>query len=202
VNFTIATLYLTLKFILELRLHWVKDQESALSDIKKSTFFKLISYKLSKLSFTLCMSVCICYWLLCIGGEALMTFPKDNFFIGFLGVYLHFIIGIIIFWEAFHSHFDFSEDRFMKDFLIFLFFDIVYSVILVSLAKSYEKCRIYPFLSLELNAIILLNIVLIIIFFNVYQMFYFLHQNKNNKNNSKVLEDYLTDESMTTEQMI
>lgn len=179
-NFTMATIYITLKFILELRLHRKKGDEISQSEIKNSKIFKFISLKLSKFSFTLCMSVCICYWLLCLGGESLMTFPNNTFFKVFMGLYLHFFIGIVVFLEAFHSEVDFSEDSFLKDFLIFILFAVVYGTILVVLAKSFEKCRIYPFLSLDLNSIILLNIVLIIIFFNVYQMFYFLHRKKEN----------------------
>lgn len=195
-NFTLATIYLTLKFILELRIHKSKENESALLEIRNSNHFKFIHYKLSKFAFSMCTTVCICYWLLCLGGEALMTFPRNTFFKAFTGLYLHFFIGIIVFFEVLNSDFDFTDDKFLNDFLIFLTINIVYGTILVCLAKTYEKCKIYPFLSLEINTIVLLNIVLLIIFFNCYQMFYFLHKRKENNKLVKLFSNKTITENM------
>jgi len=156
-----------------------------ISEIRNSGFYKFITNKMSKFSFTLCIGVCICYWLLCLGGEALMTFPTDSIFLAFLGLYLHLIIGIIIFLEILNSDIDFTEDKFLRDFLIFMAIDLIYGSVLVVLAKTYERCKIYPFLSLDLNTIVLVNIVLLVIFFNVYQMFYFIHKHKDNNKLTK-----------------
>jgi len=189
-NFTLVTIYLTLKFFVELGKYKNKGNENLLEDQKNSFFFKLVNNKLSKFSFTSCISVCLCYWLLCLGGEDIMNLPIRSITQTLMGIYLHFVVGIFILLDNLYSDIDFKEDKFLRDISIFLIFSIIYGIILISLSKTNERYKIYPFLSMDLNLILLLNIVLIFIYFNSYQIFYFIHKKKNDNKLAKFYDSF------------
>jgi len=190
VNFALVTIYSLLKFLVELKKNKNKEDENLLEDQKNSFFFKLVNNKLSKFSFTSCISVCTIYWLLCLGGEKIMNSPIKSFPETLMGIYLHFVIGIFVILDNLYSEIDFKEDKFLRDISIFIIINTIYYIILVSLAKTNERYKIYPFLSMDLSFIIMLNVVFIFIYLNAYQIFYFIHLRKNDNKLVKLYNSF------------
>lgn len=195
-NFSLSTFYLSMKAYFEFKLHLNKTDAQIVDQIKNSKVFKFTSNILSKFAFTLCIGVCVCFWALCLGGEKLMIFETEHFFKIFSSIYLHFIIGIMIFVEIYHSEIDLKEDYFFRDLVILVIFEVIYAILLDFLAKTYDKYAIYPFLKLETNLVIFLNLIIALISFNVYQLFYYLHSKKQNRRTSSNVTSSDLDEKM------
>jgi hypothetical protein len=199
-SFTISTFYLTSRFIYEILTFINKEKDIVkfcqiknsvndiyiennikLQAIKNNFFFNFINNKLSKFTFSVCITVCKVYWLLVLGGDKLMIFPINDLFLSIMGVYLHFCIGIFILIDMFIIEVKPKKEEFNRDLNIFSLFLIIYSIILVSLAKNFDSCVIYPFLALDYFKILAIKIVIYLNFRNSYQLYYFIHKLNNPK---------------------
>jgi hypothetical protein len=185
-NFTISTFYLTNRFIYEILAFINRKNNIKLEKIKNNFLFNFINNKLSKFSFTLCITVCKVFWLLILGGENLMIFPTNNLFYSFTGIYLHFCIGIFVLIDMFIINIDPKKEEFNKDLIIYSLILTIYSIILVSFAKNFDSCLIYPFLSLDYYKIIAINIVIFLNLKNSYEIYYFIFKVNNSKINSNI----------------
>lgn len=184
-NYTICTIYFCGRFIYELLIYLNRNDELKSEKIKKNSFFIFINNFYSKFSFSLCITVCQVYWLLFMGGENLMTFPADNFFIIFLGVYLHLLIGVAMYIDMHLLEISFNKQNYNRDFLILCLMQIFYSVLLTILAKLNDDCVIYPFLKLDYTQLLAIYIMIIFALRNSYQLYHHCHK-RNKPKNKKV----------------
>lgn len=199
-NFTLCAFYFFFRFYFELLIFFNRDDFVQVENIKNNFFFSFFNKYYSKFVFSICMTVCQVYWLLILGGEKLMTFPQENLFVKFLGVYLHLIIGIFMYIDMNFIEITLDKINYHRDYMIFNLIQICYSILLTILAKNYKSCVIYPFLELELSQILSINIIICLAYRNSYQFYYHIHKSKRNKLKYKkadhLLESHETNISM------
>jgi hypothetical protein len=193
INFVICTFYFCNRFIYEYLIYSFtnKNQEIQLEKIKNNKFFYFNNNILSKFSFSLCITVCQIYWLLLLGGKNLMLFPTNNFFIIFLGVYLHLIIGFSMVTDMYLLDIILYKEKYNRDFYILCIFQISYSIFLTTLAKINEKFAIYPFLKLDYLQLIAIYIIVLFSLRNSYDLYHYCHKRNKPKNKNINTNDNL-----------
>jgi hypothetical protein len=184
-NFTLCTTYFISRFIYQIKIFLNKSNENSIDKIKNNCFFNFMNEQFSKFVFSICITVCQVYWLLILGGEKLMIFPQDNLFMKFLGVYLHLIIGIFVYIDMHFIEITPNKKHYYRDFYIYNFIQISYSILLTILAKNYKACLIYPFLELNFYQIFSINIVIMFAYRNSYQFYHHIHKRNKQKYNYK-----------------
>lgn len=172
-NFIFCVSYLFIIWIYELKFFINRKDEAKTSAIKKTQLYNFIRNRVFKFAFTTCMTVCMGYWILALGGEKVMTF---NFNI-YLNVYVHFIIGVQIFLEHLLTERKMISHVYSQDLIVYLIINVLYSIILTSIAKKLNVV-VYAFLLLDVNQIIAVFLVLLLISFNNYQLFHFIIRKK------------------------
>lgn len=175
-SFTFSIFYLLIMLIYEIRLHLNKHDPDKYKSVADCKFYNLVRDRIFKFVFMMNLTVCTGYWSLLLGGDSVMSF---NFHI-FLNVYLHFIIGVQIVLELLLTERRFKKDLFIYDYVIGLLIFTFYSFFLIYIAKIHEMF-IYPFLRLEVSQIIGVNLILILISFNVYQLSHFIVEKKQRR---------------------
>jgi len=182
-NFTLCTIYFIFRFIFEIKIFFNtgKNNDISIEIVKNNCIFKFINTHFSKFVFSICITVCQVYWLLILGGEKLMIFPQENFFMKFLGVYLHLIIGIFMYIDMHFIEITLNKKHYYRDFFIFNSIQISYSILLTFLAKNFKSCLIYPFLELDFSQIFSINIVIMFAYKNSYQFYHHIHKRNKRK---------------------
>lgn len=189
INYTICTFFFISRLIFEIWNYFKRKRGRGSSEelCQNNFFIKFLVGHFSKFSFSLCLTVCQVYWLLVLGGEKLMKFPEEDFFVQILSVYLHLIIGVFILVDNFFMGITPNKKEYRKDFVLYIFLQVGYSVLLTFLAKNFEECLIYPFLALDYSKIFAINLVNLFAFKNSYEFYHF--SRKNNKKKEPIISE-------------
>lgn len=184
ISFTLSTFYLMIMFIVEAEKFWHRRNESRIERIQKRRYYVTLRDRLFKIVFTLSLTVCFCYWLLLLGGDTIMMWQSRAFDIA-ITVYVHCLIGLMILFELFLTDRNHYDEHFYKDWLILSAVYIVYTVVLTTVCKV-TSVKIYKFLELEMKQIIVLNIIMYILCFNIYMLYFKIMNIKINRRKNSI----------------
>jgi len=166
-SFTSSMVYLAINAVYEILFYVKRNEEWRVQQLKEGAFYNFIRDRFFKYVFTCECTICIAYWMLCMGGETIMVLPKGlNLAVT---IYLHFLIGLQIFLESILTQRSHLKDLFYFDYVFLLVAIILYSIFLTAMNKLYDLGT-YPFLKLNYGPIIAINMGMFLISFNVYQV--------------------------------
>jgi hypothetical protein len=176
-SFTLSISYLLIVLIFEVRLHYHRNDSLKQVQIHQSKFFKFLKERIFKLVFQTSLTVCTGYWILCMGGENVMTLGSPMV----LNLYVHFFIGLQLIVDLLWTQRDYLPEVYVFDFILSMIGITIYHILLVFVAKTYDL-YIYPFLKLEIVQIIAIHLLLCLISFNIYQLFHYVVEKNHKKN--------------------
>jgi hypothetical protein len=178
-SFSLSTFYFLTLMVFEIRFFILKKNKLLQEDHLNHKFFIFTKDRLAKFAFTASTTVCITYWSMVLAGDIIMNMDHDSNPI-FVNIYIHFIIAVQLLCEVIFSNRNYSKQLYHKDLAIVFFIVGFYSITLTTLAKTLDY-NIYPFLKLEIIHIILVNSLIALLAFNMYQLYHFIIEKKVKK---------------------
>lgn len=176
-TFWLSTIYYFIMSFYHLRLYLNRNNEEEHNRIKGNSIYVLFKEKISIFVFVLSFTATIGYWGLLLGGSTLMYFtatPGGLFF----SIYAHGITAVYATVDLIYNHRRYLEESWRKNVLILLAINVTYGVVLTFIAKKFEV-YIYPFLKLEHSAIFGIYLIMIMVTFNMYQIYHFYMRKVN-----------------------
>jgi hypothetical protein len=171
-SFFSSTCYFVIIMIFQMHFYYHIRKGSYREAHREHKLYVFVRERIFKFVFTAEVTVCIAFWGLVLCGPTIMVLGDDVGAI-LMSVYLHFIIGLQIFMEFMLSKRKLFPELFTKDLIILMCMVAVYSTIIIVVAKTSHN-YVYPFLKLEIQQIIIVNLVLLMLSFNVYHGYHYL----------------------------
>lgn len=177
-SFTLSTVYFTIIWYFEMLLFLSRNNTTRLEELRVNKFYIHMKERIFKFAFTMSMTVCLGYWILCLGGEMIMVYHNN-----IINYYVHLLIGMQMIVEIILIEKNFKHEKhFVRDLIIILGANIIYCIVLTYVSRNYDIV-IYPFMKLAIKNIIAVFIGIMSLSMNMYVIHYFIvdFKNKNYK---------------------
>jgi len=174
ISFLFSTFYFTLIWFFELFVIIYRNDYNRRQQILVNKFYKWMKERIFIFAFTTSLTVCLGYWILCLGGESIMIYNHN-----ILNYYLHILVGLQMIIELILIENNFKhKNHFGMGIFIVCTAIMIYTIMIIFVAKKYNF-TIYPFLNLEIKMIVGIFIGIASLSLNVYLVIYFVIEKKN-----------------------